>query len=372
MTVIVVGSGIVGASAAYQLAKDGQKVVVVDGEFEGKATAAGAEIVCPWITSRKDQAWYSLALRGARFYTELITQLKEDGEQNTGYKQVGAMAVHTDHEWLDEVEKEARAKQADAPEMGEIQRLTAEATKDKFPLLKEDLESVFVSGAARVDGRLLQQALLLAAQKHGARYTKGKAELISTSTGVKGVKINGEEVTGMVLAAAGAWTRSLLKPLGIDLAVEPQRGQIAHIHLPEEDTSSWPVILPASSHYMLAFDDARVVAGATRETGSGFDYRTTAGGLAEVTREALNVAPGLADGTLKEMRIGFRPMSPDGLPLLGPTDEVEGLVVATGLGASGLTMGPYVGKLAASLAKGIAPEADLAPYVPDRAFHSIS
>lgn len=167
MTIIVVGSGIVGASAAYQLAKEGESVVVVDGDFEGKATAAGAGIVCPWITSRKDQAWYALASRGARFYPELIAQLQEDGEQNTGYKQVGAMAVHTDHAWLDNVEEEAKAKQMETPEMGEIQRLAAEDTRAKFPLLQEDLESVFISGAARVDGRLLQQALLRAAQQHG-------------------------------------------------------------------------------------------------------------------------------------------------------------------------------------------------------------
>lgn len=340
MTIIVVGSGIVGASAAYQLAKEGESVVVVDGDFEGKATAAGAGIVCPWITSRKDQAWYALASRGARFYPELIAQLQEDGEQNTGYKQVGAMAVHTDHAWLDNVEEEAKAKQMETPEMGEIQRLAAEDTRAKFPLLQEDLESVFISGAARVDGRLLQQALLRAAQQHGAKFVRGEAELIPGNSGVKGVRVNGgETISGTVLAASGAWTRSLLSPLGVDLMVEPQRGQIAHIHLPKEDTSSWPVILPASSHYMLAFDDARVVAGATRETGSGYDYRTTAVGLAEVTREALHIAPGLSGGTLKEVRIGFRPMSPDGLPLLGTIDKVEGLTVATGMGASGLTIG---------------------------------
>jgi D-amino-acid dehydrogenase len=109
-----------------------------------------------------------------------------------------------------------------------------------------------------------------------------------------------------------------------------------------------------------------VVAGATRETGSGFDYRVTPGGLAEVLGQALAVAPGLATGSYLETRVGFRPMSPDLRPLLGPVSGVGGLVVATGLGATGLTMGPYAGELAARAALGEPPGIDLAPFDPLR------
>jgi glycine/D-amino acid oxidase-like deaminating enzyme len=99
---------------------------------------------------------------------------------------------------------------------------------------------------------------------------------------------------------------------------------------------------------------------------TGFDYRTTAAGLAEVLREALEVAPGLADATVAETRIGFRPMSPDQRPLLGPVPGTDGLVVATGLGASGLTMGPHAGAIAARVALGLPPGADLSPFDPLR------
>ena len=100
----------------------------------------------------------------------------------------------------------------------------------------------------------------------------------------------------------------LLRPTGLAVPVEPQRGQIMHISLGEVDTSRWPVLLPgAGGHYMLAFDGGRIVAGATRETGSGFDYRITPGGLAEILEQALAVAPGLAGGTYTETRVGFRP-----------------------------------------------------------------
>ena len=154
----------------------------------------------------------------------------------------------------------------------------------------------------------------------------------------------------------------LLRATGLTVPVEPQRGQIMHISLGEVDTSRWPVLLPgAGGHYMLAFDGGRIVAGATRETGSGFDYRITPGGLAEILEQALAVAPGLADGTYTETRVGFRPMGPDIRPLLGPVPGLDGLVVATGLGASGLTMGPLAGSLAAQAALGLPPPSTWSP-----------
>jgi D-amino-acid dehydrogenase len=123
------------------------------------------------------------------------------------------------------------------------------------------------------------------------------------------------------------------------------------------------VVLPgASGHYMLAFDDGRIVAGATRETGSGFDYRVTPAGLAEILGQALAVAPGLAGGAYLETRVGFRPMGPSVRPLLGPVPGLAGLVIATGLGATGLTMGPLAGSLAAQAVLGLPPALDLAPF----------
>jgi D-amino-acid dehydrogenase len=106
------------------------------------------------------------------------------------------------------------------------------------------------------------------------------------------------------------------------------------------------------------------VAGATREPGSGLDYRITPAGLAEVLGEALAVAPGLADGTYLETRVGFRPAGPGIRPLLGPVPGLDGLVIATGLGASGLTIGPLAGSLAAQAALGLASAIDLEPYAP--------
>ena len=109
------------------------------------------------------------------------------------------------------------------------------------------------------------------------------------------MRAGGERIEAdAVVVAAGAWAPALLAPVGVPLAVEPQRGQITHLHLDGVDTAAWPVVLPPGSHYLIAFEGGRVVAGATRERGAGFDHRVTAAGQAEVLNQALAVAPGLA------------------------------------------------------------------------------
>src|SRR5690625_452225 len=95
MKVIIIGSGIVGATTAYYLSKNNVQVTLIDREDPGRATDAAAGIICPWLAQRRNQAWYTLARNGARFYPELVESLATDGEVNTGYDQVGAVKLHT-------------------------------------------------------------------------------------------------------------------------------------------------------------------------------------------------------------------------------------------------------------------------------------
>jgi D-amino-acid dehydrogenase len=116
---------------------------------------------------------------------------------------------------------------------------------------------------------------------------------------------------------------------------------------------------------MVPWDDARVAVGATVED-AGFDASVTAGGLAEILREALRVMPGLASASLHEVRVGLRPWSADDLPIIGALPGAEHVLVCTGHGANGLLLGPLSGKLAADAALGNAPAIDLAPFSPAR------
>jgi D-amino-acid dehydrogenase len=385
---IIIGGGIVGAACALEAAALGAETVLVDAARPGRATAAGAGIISPWSSRVDDPAWHSFATAAAREYPALIDRLAEAGETDTGYRNVGALYLAESEEARDRLRARLDAARTDAPEMGEVRSLSGDQARELFPPLKPDALAVYIGGAARVDGRLISAALTRAAAEHGARIRTGSARLLlcdgapasanpasanltsanPTNGRVRGVEVDGEVIEAdAVIAATGAWTAEFLRPAGVTPPVEPQRGQIAHFSLGGADTSRWPVILPGGSgHYMLAFDDSRVVAGATRETGSGFDYRMTAAGLAEVLSQALAVAPGLADATYLETRIGFRPMGPDYRPLLGPVTGVDGLVVATGLGASGLTMGPRAGAIAARVALGLPPGTDLSPFDPLR------
>jgi D-amino-acid dehydrogenase len=81
------------------------------------------------------------------------------------------------------------------------------------------------------------------------------------------------------------------------------------------DTSGWPMISAFHHHYLVPWPDSRIVADATRETGSGFAPHTTSAGVREVLTEARRVAPGLASAEIREIRVGLRPLAADGLPV---------------------------------------------------------
>ncbi|HUC18064.1 MAG TPA: FAD-dependent oxidoreductase [Acetobacteraceae bacterium] len=362
MRIVVVGAGILGASVAYHLARESAEVTIIDAAREGRATAAGAGIVCPWLGALDDPAFYALYEAGARYYPALVAALEQAGAGDTGYARVGALFVSTDEGELAAVERLARQRATAAPEAGEVRLLSANEARALFPPLREGLKAVRVGGGARVDGRRTRTALLDAARRLGAVMREGEAALAVAGGRVSGVRLDGEMLAAdAVVAAAGAWAPSLLAPLGKELAIAPQRGQILHLLLPGAESGSWPVILPAGSHYLLAFEGSRVVVGATRED-AGFDCRVTARGLAEVLAEALRIAPGLAEATILETRVGFRPVGPGHVPMLGSVPDLPGLVIGNGLGAVGLTIGPYAGRLLAALALGKAPEINLSPF----------
>ncbi|WP_369208473.1 NAD(P)/FAD-dependent oxidoreductase [Streptomyces sp. PU-14G] len=386
MRIVVVGAGIVGAAAAYELARAGAETVLVDAAHEGRATAAGAGIICPW-SGRVEEP---LAVAGAGYYPDLLKALAEDGQDDVGYRRVGALVLlPADGTEAAQVRERVAARAAADPHAGEVSAVAASDAHRMFPALAparthEDRpagrglgggerghtwgeEVLHIAGAARLDGRRLRSALVAAAERHGLRVVGGTAAVEVRGARVRGVRVDGEVLEAdAVVAAAGAWSPALLEPLGVRVPVVPQRGQIVHLGLSGTETAHWPVVLPRTGHYLLTFDDSRVVVGATRESGTGFDHRVTASGLAEVLGEALAVAPGLARATHLETRVGFRPTTPDGQPVLGSVPGTPELVVVNGLGSGGLTAGPFAGAVAARLALGREAGIDTGPYDPLR------
>lgn len=362
-TSIIIGAGILGSSTAYHLAKAGANVIVIDRKDPGQATDAAAGIICPWISQRRNKAWYTLAKNGAAYYKELIEQLESDGEQDTGYKQVGALSLHSDEDKLLKMQERAEIRREDAPEIGGVRMLTIEETVASFPLLSDELSSVMISGGARVNGRALRQSLENAAKKYGAKFVEGSARIAHNQMCLKGVYVGDNFYEAdSIIVTAGAWAEELLSPMGINIRVSAQKAQIIHLKIEDENTGNWPVVMPPNDQYILSFDEGKVVVGATHEDNHQFDQRVTASGLQEVLNKALSVAPGLKESTFVEARVGFRPFTPDFLPVIGEIPEFPGLLFANGLGASGLTVGPYLGAQLANLALGKEVEIDLSLY----------
>jgi D-amino-acid dehydrogenase len=369
MRTIVIGAGIAGASAAFHLTELGVDVDIVDNDAPGRATFAGAGIICPWLSKNRDQHYQSLSFAAFRYYESLISRLKALGQIGIQYDLVGGLAVAESRDQLGPiVQRLEKHLDNGVKEVGAFRVLDKGGPRELFPYLDSRLAGVYLSGAARLSGESLRTALLAAATKAGARKLCGPAVLERSGESVVGVRLRGDLLRAdSVIVAGGSWSADLCRPLGIELGLEPQRGQIIHLKVEETSTGSWPVIVPVlNDYYLLAFPDSRVVVGATRETGSGFDASVTAGGVAEVLREGLAIAPDLAKATFAEVRVGLRPMTKDGLPLIGSPAQLSGLIIATGMGRYGLTIGPYAGRLAAQLAASRPAEIDLAPYKPER------
>jgi len=363
--VIVIGAGIAGASAAYQLAKSGAEVVVIDRNDKGQATDAAAGIICPWLSQRRNQAWYRLAKAGARFYPELIQELENEGETDTGYARVGALSIHKDLDKIDKMEERAYVRREDAPEIGEIARLDEAGTHERFPLLAEGYHAVHISGAARVDGRALRNALLRSAQRNGTVIMEGDAALQYESNRVTGVAVGSASYRAdEVVVCAGAWANELLQPLGISFKVSYQKAQIMHLQVDGRlETGSWPVIIPPTDQYLLAFEQQKIVIGATHENNvEGYDTSVTPGGIQEIVNKGLDLAPALANSVFQEVRVGFRPFTPGFLPVIGAVPGWQGLLTANGLGSSGLTMGPFIGSQLAKLALNMPLDIEISEY----------
>lgn len=369
--VIVVGGGIVGASAAYHLARSGAPTLLVDRHDRGQATAAGAGIVSPGTSLKAGPEVLAFSATAVRYYPQLVAQLAELGESNTGYDVIGEILCARNDEEADRIpamfDLYSQRLQSGMPNMVDVQRIDGSAARELFPALGEIPAAIHIAGAARVDGALLRDALLAGARYHGAEIRSGNATLMAENGATVGIKLDGEIIgADAIVIAAGAWSNELLSGLGVTIGVSPQRGQILHMTMRDADTTRWPIIQKLSDQYILTFGPDRIVAGATREFGSGFDHRLTVGGMQSVLNDALSVAPGLAEATIEEWRIGFRPLSEDGLPYLSTVPVAPNVVVATGLGPTGLTLGPYSGLVASQWVLGESVEADLAAFRIDR------
>jgi D-amino-acid dehydrogenase len=173
--VIVIGGGIVGASAAYHLARAGVRTTLIDQARPGQATAAGAGIISPGTTYNSPTAYFPLAFQAVAYYENLLALLAEDGQTSTSYETVGLLHVATSQEEAERLPillclfEERRA--AGVKNIGELHLLTGQEARALFPALGNIHGAIYSADSARLNGRLMRDALRAAAQLRGVRIS---------------------------------------------------------------------------------------------------------------------------------------------------------------------------------------------------------
>ena len=367
MRIAIIGAGIVGATASYQLSKNPEVELVVYDDGVGQATKAAAGIICPWLSQRRNKDWYRLTARGASYYPELMEQLKEDGVNRLPYDQVGALVFKKTSELLEKLEKIATERRKEEERIGALTKIEAENISSYVPGWNGTHGAIHCSGGGRVDGKLLVEQQLYLAQQNGANVQQEKVNLVRDEEGKVVVKTNnGLESFDKIIVSSGAWVKELIEPLGYYVDVRPQKGQLIELELETTgETGKWPVCMLHGEIDILPFADGKIIVGATHENDQGFDLRDNEELQQKMYEEACEVFPPLKEAKWLGSRIGTRAYTSDFLPFFGSVPGEETLFVASGLGSSGLTSGVWIGALLAQLSLGDTPLFNVDSYTPE-------
>ncbi|MFC0233125.1 NAD(P)/FAD-dependent oxidoreductase [Vagococcus entomophilus] len=349
MKIGIIGGGVVGSTAAFYLQQSGKHQVMLLDDGFGQATSAAAGIISPWLSQRRNKAWYELAREGAKFYPELLEDLTQfvSGFSPSLYAKVGTLLFKKNEKLLQKLEKIAGERKKEAPEIGEIVRLSPEQIKKRFPLLEPQTDALYISGGARVDGALLIKTLKQAFIRTGGEFRQSKVTGIEPQLDKWDVYLNQERLAfDFLILATGAWLPSLLEPLGFTVDVRPQKGQLVGLQT-KLQTHTWPVVMPQGEGDLIPSQNGELLVGATHENDQAFDLSFDSKKIHELIVHASDLAPKIASFKQEFIRTGTRAYTSDYLPFFGAPDSTKHLYVASGLGSSGLTTGPIIGKMLA-------------------------
>lgn len=353
--VAVIGGGIVGSTAAYFLSKENDWDVTIFDEGIGQGTSASAGIISPWLSRRRNKKWYRMVKEAAAFYPVFLNEVM-NGKQipSSVYNKVGTLLFKKKYEYLEETLEIGLKRREHAPEIGELKILSPEEIKDKFPIYENTKSALWAEGGARVDGGELVHLLVEVSKKQGARFIQEKAELSVVDKATYQVKSNSvDETFDKVVLANAAWLKESLEPLGYEVDVRPQKGQLAELFLENQQTNDWPVIMPEGEKDIIPFDDGHIVIGATHEDEMEFDLTIQKDLLDGMVEEAINeFSSEFKDAAILNYRSGTRGYTSDYSPFFGKVPQLNGVVAASGLGSTGLTAGPLVGKILAEIILG--------------------
>jgi D-hydroxyproline dehydrogenase subunit beta len=373
VSVVVVGAGIVGCATAYELTKRGVPVTLVDrGEVSSETTGLGeGNALC----SDKDEGpELSLAVAGMPLFDEIDELVGERAH----IRRKGALIVHPDEAtWRGEP---ARAERLLAAGVN-ASLLSADEVRELEPNLTGEIHgALYVPDDLQCDPRAIAQALAAWSKDHGAEIRTGTE--VTALEPNKGVHLADGTLlpTEHIVLTTGPWSAPLVATAGLPLPLEPRKGQLTRLRLPEPDPTFLRRKIVDGSYLAsvtsTAADrqistvvettwDGHVIVGSTRER-CGFDATVDDSLAEEVQARAARLVPVLADLEHDSTWVGFRPWLPDGLPAIGPTRAAPGLWIGTGHEGAGIQLGPITGRLLAEAITGETPDLELSPFDPDR------
>lgn len=354
MTIGIIGGGIVGMTAAFLLAQNGHTVTVYDDE-KNQATKASAGIICPWLSQRRNKDWYRLTANGASFYTHLLHNLKSNGIDTSFYRQNGALFFKKTTELLNKLEILAHERKKMDTMIGDIKRLNPDAIYQLIPELSPPNEALFISGGAQIDGQAYLMALKQAAQQYHCHFVNKRVTL-------KDIQQHHDKI----IICAGAYAKELLEPLGLKADVTPQKGQLFTVKLNNTKNANYPVVIPQSEFDLLPFNNGLWVIGATHEKGMGFDDTIDLTLLENMKQQASVWLPELNTIPIQSTRVGTRAFTSNYIPFCGQVPSHDNLYIASGLGSSGLTNGPYIAFLLSCLIDNKPLPIDISPFSPNK------
>ncbi|WNW11949.1 glycine oxidase ThiO [Pseudomonas sp. DTU_2021_1001937_2_SI_NGA_ILE_001] len=360
--VVVVGGGVIGLLTAFNLAQAGQRVCLLERAEVGRESSwAGGGIVSPLYPWRYSAAVTALAHWSQDFYPQLGARLFEQ----TGLDP----EVHvTGLYWLD-LDDEEQALAWAQREGRPLSRVDLSAVYDAVPVLGSGYRSaIYMAEVANVRNPRLVKSLKAA--------LRGMTNVeIREASAVTGLQYEGGRITGVALGdqvlrservvlSAGAWSGELLKPLGIDLPVEPVKGQMILFKCAQDFL---PSMVLAKGRYAIPRRDGHILVGSTLEY-QGFDKTPTDEALESLKASAIELLPALAQAEVVGHWAGLRPGSPEGIPFIGAVPGFEGLWLNCGHFRNGLVLAPASCQLLTDLLLDQPPVIDPAPYSPARLF----
>ncbi|MEG0327235.1 MAG: FAD-dependent oxidoreductase [Erysipelothrix sp.] len=349
MKIAVIGGGIVGSTTAFYLSENNDIDVTLFDEGVGQATSAAVGIICPWVSQRRNKEWYELVRDGAEFYHTLISDLEDD----SFYYNSGTLIFHDT--LLEKLEKIALDRLPDAPAMKSIKKLSESEVKALLPDGFTAKKALFVEGGSQIDGKQLVALLKDKATSNGIRFVEKKA-VVTFEEGH--YVIEGESFDGCVIAT-GAWINQTMDGLLFD--VRPQKGQLIETKI-SITRDNFPVLMPKGEIDILVNKEGNVVVGASHENDKDFDLSFDERVIESLIQGAREWIPELTRNDVLSSRVGTRAHTSNFSPFYGPVSSYPHLYVASGLGSSGLTSGPYIGYI---LAKAFIEEMESWPLHPD-------